>query len=83
MRSSSKVKASELVILDKAEVGEAKTKALKLAFVKLGLDNALIIDGAELNKGFAAGGPQHPEYRRAAPSRASTSTTCCATRSSC
>ena len=51
---SSKVKASELVILDKAEVGEAKTKALKLAFVKLGLDNALIIDGAELNKGFAA-----------------------------
>ena len=51
---SSTVKASELVILDKAEVAEAKTKALKSAFVKLGLDNALIIDGAELNKGFAA-----------------------------
>ena len=33
---------------------EAKTKALKAAFVKLGLDNALIIDGAEVNKGFAA-----------------------------
>jgi large subunit ribosomal protein L4 len=45
---SSKVKASELVILDKAEVAEAKTKALKSAFVKLGLDNALIIDGAEV-----------------------------------
>jgi large subunit ribosomal protein L4 len=51
---SSKVKASELVILDKAEVAEAKTKALKSALVKLGLDNALIIDGAELNQGFAA-----------------------------
>ena len=51
---SSKVKASELVILEKAEVAEAKTKVLKSAFVKLGLDNALIIDGAELNQGFAA-----------------------------
>jgi large subunit ribosomal protein L4 len=51
---SSKVKASELVILDKAEVKEGKTKVLKSAFVKLGLDNALIIDGAEVNKGFAA-----------------------------
>ena len=51
---SSKVKASELIILEKAELTEAKTKALKSAFVKLGLDNALIIDGAEVNKGFAA-----------------------------
>ena len=51
---SAKVKSSELVILDKAELTEAKTKALKSAFVKLGLDNALIIDGAEVNKGFAA-----------------------------
>ena len=51
---SSKVKASELVILDKAEVAEAKTRVLKSAFLKLGLDNALIIDGAEVNRGFAA-----------------------------
>lgn len=51
---SSKAKASELIILDKAEVKEIKTKALKAAFGKLGLDNALIIDGAELNHGFAA-----------------------------
>src|SRR5215211_5072019 len=38
---SSKAKAAELIILDKAELTEAKTKALKLAFIKLGLDNAL------------------------------------------
>jgi large subunit ribosomal protein L4 len=30
-----------------------KTKALKEAFVKLGLDNALIIDGATVNDNFA------------------------------
>lgn len=50
---SSKAKASELIILDKAEVQEAKTRVLKAAFGKLGLDNALIIDGAEVNRGFA------------------------------
>jgi len=49
---SSKVKSSELIILEKAELTEAKTKALKSAFVKLGLDNALIIDGAEVNTNF-------------------------------
>ncbi len=51
---SSKVKASELIILDSTEIKEAKTKALKAAFGKLGLVNALIIDGAEVNKSFAA-----------------------------
>ena len=51
---SSKAKASELIILEKAEVNEAKTKALKAAFGKLGVANALIIDGAEVNRGFAA-----------------------------
>ena len=51
---SSKVKSSELIILDKAEVKEAKTKLLKAAFGKLGLDNALIIDGAAIDHGFAA-----------------------------
>lgn len=50
---SAKVKASELVVLDKAELTASKTKALKDAFAKLGLDNALIIDGAVLNENFA------------------------------
>jgi large subunit ribosomal protein L4 len=50
---SSKVKASELIILDKTDMKEAKTKVLKAAFEKMGVSNALIIDGAEVNAGFA------------------------------
>jgi large subunit ribosomal protein L4 len=50
---STKAKASELVILERAEIKDAKTKALIAAFGKLGLTNALIIDGAQVNKGFA------------------------------
>jgi len=50
---STKVKAAELIIVDKAELAEGKTKAVKAAFEKLGLVNALIIDGAALNEGFA------------------------------
>lgn len=50
---SSKVKSSELIIIDKAEIKDAKTKAVKAAFAKLGWENALIIDGATLNEGFA------------------------------
>jgi large subunit ribosomal protein L4 len=50
---SSKAKAAELVILDKADIKDGKTKSLKAAFVGLGIDNALIIDGAALNQSFA------------------------------
>jgi large subunit ribosomal protein L4 len=50
---STKLKSSELLILDKAEIKDAKTKGLKVAFEKLGLSNALIIDGAAVNDGFA------------------------------
>ena len=50
---SSKLKSSELIILDKAELAEAKTKSAVAAFAKLGLTNALIIDGATVNAGFA------------------------------
>ena len=50
---STKAKASEIIIIDKAEVKEAKTKLVQAAFAKLGWANALIIDGATLNEGFA------------------------------
>jgi large subunit ribosomal protein L4 len=50
---SSKAKGSALIVLDKAEMAGGKTKALIQAFGKLGLENALIIDGATLNEGFA------------------------------
>ena len=49
---SAKAKAGEIVVLDKASA-EGKTKALKAQFEKLGLANALIIDGAELEVNFA------------------------------
>jgi large subunit ribosomal protein L4 len=49
---STKAKASELIIVDKAD-GLDKTKNVKAAFEKMGLTNALIIDGATLNEGFA------------------------------
>jgi large subunit ribosomal protein L4 len=51
---SSKVKSSELIVLDKAEVKNPKTKEMKVMFEKLGWSNALIIDGATVNEGFAA-----------------------------
>ncbi len=50
---SAKAKASEIIIIDKAEVKEAKTKFVLAAFAKLGWANALIIDGATVNEGFA------------------------------
>jgi large subunit ribosomal protein L4 len=49
---SAKAKDGGLIVLDKASVGDGKTKDLKVRFAKLGLDNALIIDGIELEAGF-------------------------------
>jgi large subunit ribosomal protein L4 len=50
---SAKAKAQELIILDSAELAEAKTKALKAQFAALGLSSALIVDGRELNENFS------------------------------
>ena len=50
---SAKVKAGEVLVLDKAASADGKTKGLKQAFEKLELTNALIIDGAEIAVGFA------------------------------
>ena len=50
---SAKAKAGELVVLEKATSAEGKTAALKSQFAKLALNNALIIDGAELEPAFA------------------------------
>ena len=46
-----KAKAGEIFVLDKASA-DGKTKALKQQFEKLGLANALIIDGADLEVNF-------------------------------
>jgi large subunit ribosomal protein L4 len=50
---SAKVKAGEVLVLDKAASSDGKTKGLKQAFQKLELTNALIVDGAEIEAGFA------------------------------
>jgi large subunit ribosomal protein L4 len=49
---SAKAKDGGIIVLDKAAVNGSKTKVLQSQFEKLGLTNALIIDGAEVDAGF-------------------------------
>ncbi len=49
---SDKVKGDKLIVLSEASVKEPKTKALAERFAKLGLANALIIDGATIDDNF-------------------------------
>ena len=55
---SAKVRAGGLVVWERAEVEEAKTKDLRASFEKAAIKNALIIDGAEVSGKFAARRPQ-------------------------
>jgi large subunit ribosomal protein L4 len=50
---SAKAKDGGLVVIEKAELKDAKTKALTGHFNGLGLTSALIVDGATVNDGFA------------------------------
>ena len=50
---SAKVKAGEVLVLDKAQSADGKTKGLLQAFERLELKNAVINDGAENEIGFA------------------------------
>jgi large subunit ribosomal protein L4 len=49
---SAKAKDGGIIVLDKAAIAEGKTKALQSHLDKLGLKNALIIDGTEIDAGF-------------------------------
>ncbi|HEX8666449.1 MAG TPA: 50S ribosomal protein L4 [Beijerinckiaceae bacterium] len=49
---SAKAKGAALIVVDDVRLEEAKTKALKERFGKLGLASALIIGGAEVDAGF-------------------------------
>jgi large subunit ribosomal protein L4 len=49
---SAKAKGGEIVVIDKASVEAAKTKALKTRFGELGFSSALIIDGAQIDENF-------------------------------
>lgn len=50
---SAKAGAGDLVVIDTAEVAEAKTKSLAAAVKNLGWKRVLVIDGAEVNANFA------------------------------
>ena len=49
---SAKANASDLIIIDDLAATEAKTKQLVSQFAKLGLENALVIGGAEIDVNF-------------------------------
>ena len=49
---SAKAQDGGIIVLDKATIEAGKTKQLREHFEKLGLTNALIIDGAEIDASF-------------------------------
>ncbi|PYE86777.1 50S ribosomal protein L4 [Phyllobacterium leguminum] len=49
---SAKLKSSDLIVIDDLASKEAKTKQLTAQFAKLGLSNALLIGGAEIDANF-------------------------------
>ncbi|MBW8284764.1 MAG: 50S ribosomal protein L4 [Rhizobium sp.] len=49
---SAKLKSEDLIIVDQLTTAEAKTKALVGNFATLGLTNALVIGGAEIDSNF-------------------------------
>ncbi|MBB4196610.1 50S ribosomal protein L4 [Rhodoblastus sphagnicola] len=58
---SAKFKDGAIVVLEAANADAPKTAALKTTFAKIGLTNALIIDGAELNVNFALAARNIPQ----------------------
>src|SRR5690606_14791947 len=50
---SAKLKSDSLIVVDELALNEARTKALVTDFARLGLTNALVIGGAELDVNFA------------------------------
>lgn len=50
---SAKAKSGDLIILDSAEVKDAKTAGLRAALGSIEVSNALVIDGADVNENFA------------------------------
>jgi large subunit ribosomal protein L4 len=58
---SAKAKDGGIIVLDKASMKDGKTGALAKNFDKLGLKSALIIDGAEVDAGFALAARNIPD----------------------
>jgi large subunit ribosomal protein L4 len=58
---SAKAKDGAIIVWPEAKVAEPKTKGLKASFTKLGLTNALIIDGTELEPNFCLAARNIPQ----------------------
>jgi large subunit ribosomal protein L4 len=58
---SAKAKSQTLVVIDKCELKDAKTKELKARFLKLGLSSVLIVDGAAVQTAFARAARNLPQ----------------------
>ena len=58
---SAKFRAGGLVVWEKAELDEGKTKVLRDSFAKAAIANALIIDGAQVHEKFAAAARNLPQ----------------------
>ena len=50
---SAKAKSASIIVIDDLKLADAKTKALAANFAPLGLTNALLIGGADVDQGFA------------------------------
>jgi large subunit ribosomal protein L4 len=49
---SAKAKDGGIILIEDAKLAESKTKSLKGHFARLGVANALVIDGSEIDNGF-------------------------------
>ena len=58
---SAKARSGGLVVWEKAELADGKTRALRESFAKAALANALIIDGGEVQLAFARAARNLPE----------------------
>jgi large subunit ribosomal protein L4 len=58
---SAKAKADAIMVVEDLAAGEAKTKALARQFAGLGLSNALIVGGSEIDTGFGRAARNIPE----------------------
>jgi large subunit ribosomal protein L4 len=58
---SAKAREGKIIVLEKAEIEEAKTRALRTGFDKLGLKKALIVDGSEVQENFARAARNIPD----------------------
>jgi large subunit ribosomal protein L4 len=58
---SAKAKSEDLIVVEDLKLKDAKTSALIKQFEKLGFSNALVIDGAEVEKSFSSAARNIPD----------------------